>query len=102
MNRRLAASGPSPGPGASVSRQGRSRSRVVPSTGGTLSVCLAGPMPDPLPARMPEPPPDAAPDPIPDPTTEISLVNNVPGHRYEAWFGEVLAGFFRSTASTTT
>jgi predicted GNAT family acetyltransferase len=42
---------------------------------------------------MPEPPPDAAPDPIPDPTTEISVVNNVAGHRYEAWLGEVLAGF---------
>lgn len=68
-----------------MSRQGRSRSREVSKTGGsatgvtgvTVSVCLADPMPDPI--------------------TDVTVVNNEAGHRYEAWLGDVLAGFSEYT-----
>lgn len=30
---------------------------------------------------------------MPDPITDLNVVNNESGHRYEAWLGEVLAGF---------
>src|SRR5665647_1109578 len=87
MNRRLSASGPSSGPGASASRQGRSRSRDVSNTGGTPSACLAGPMSA----------PDSVPDSVPDPMTDIMVVNNEAGHRYEVWLGQARASFTQYT-----
>ena len=34
---------------------------------------------------------------MPEPTTDISVVNNEAGHRFEAWLGEALAGLAEYT-----
>jgi len=48
-----------------------------------------GPTPDPVPEPVPEH--------VPVHMTDIMVVKNEAGHRYEVWLGEVLAGFSQYT-----